>query len=156
MKKNLIRILSLCLVFLLVTAAALTFTSCNEKVSDDPSESVSDSSSESTSESPSESEAETGTPFKLEITFADGKTETLECKSDAKSLGEYLVQKKLVEGTTSEYGLMITSVKGEKHDFNEDGSYWAFYIDGEYASTGVDSTPIEEGKTYALKATLSE
>lgn len=150
MKKNLIRILSLCLVFLLVTAAALTFTSCNEKVSDnDPSESVSESSSET--QSPSESEAETGTAFKLEITFADGKTETLECKSEAKTLGEYLVEEKLVEGTTSEYGLMITTVKGEKHDFNEDGTYWAFYIDGEYASTGVDSTPIEEGKTYALK-----
>ena len=71
-------------------------------------------------------------------------------------MGEYLTEQGLVEGTTSEYGLMITSVKVEKHDYDVDGSYWAFYIDGEYAMTGVDSTPIEEGKTYALKATLSE
>lgn len=148
MKKNLLKILSLCLVFLLVTAAALTFTSCNGKETD--------ASSEKPGETENLSESTAGTAFKLEITFADGKTETQECKSEAKTLGEYLTEQGLVEGTTSEYGLMITSVKGEKHDYDVDGSYWAFYIDGEYAMTGVDSTPIEEGKTYALKATLSE
>ena len=30
--------------------------------------------------------------------------------------------------------------------------YWAFYIDGEYASTGVDQTEITAGASYALKA----
>lgn len=33
-----------------------------------------------------------------------------------------------------------------------DGAYWAFYINGEYASTGVDATNIEAGAAYALKA----
>jgi len=32
-----------------------------------------------------------------------------------------------------------------------DQTYWAFYINGEYASTGVDSTNIEEGSTYTFK-----
>ena len=30
--------------------------------------------------------------------------------------------------------------------------YWAFYENGEYASTGVDSTPIQDGATYAFVA----
>lgn len=37
-------------------------------------------------------------------------------------------------------------------DYDADGAYWAFYINGEYASTGVDSTNIEAGATYTLKA----
>ena len=32
-----------------------------------------------------------------------------------------------------------------------DQTYWALYVDGEYAMSGVDVTTIEEGKTYALK-----
>lgn len=32
-----------------------------------------------------------------------------------------------------------------------DREYWAFYINGEYAVTGVDSTDIAEGATYMLK-----
>ena len=35
-------------------------------------------------------------------------------------------------------------------DYDADGYYWAFYADGEYAPTGVDSTDIAEGVTYAL------
>ena len=38
-------------------------------------------------------------------------------------------------------------------DFNTDGSYWAFYIDGEYAMTGVDSTEINEDSVYTLQVT---
>ena len=32
-----------------------------------------------------------------------------------------------------------------------DQTYWAFYVDGEYAMSGVDTTIIEEGKAYAFK-----
>ena len=36
-------------------------------------------------------------------------------------------------------------------DYDKDGTYWAFYINGEYASTGVDSTTIKEGDSYSFK-----
>ena len=42
---------------------------------------------------------------------------------------------------------------GELNVPDADGMYWAFYVDGAYASTGVDTTPITEGATYALTAT---
>ncbi len=144
MKKNLLKILSICLVFVLVTAAAITFTACNEKdhgaASDTPSESVNDALK----------------TFTLEVTFADGTVEKNECTSDAEMLGSYLTDEKIIEGEQGDYGIMILSVLGETHDYNVDKSYWAFYIDGEYAMTGVDSTPIEEGKVYSLKAEVSE
>lgn len=35
-------------------------------------------------------------------------------------------------------------------DYNVDQSYWAFLINGEYASTGVDGASITEGETYCL------
>ena len=37
-------------------------------------------------------------------------------------------------------------------DYDQDGKYWAFYVDGEYAATGVDSTDITAGATYTFKA----
>ena len=37
-------------------------------------------------------------------------------------------------------------------DYDQDGKYWAFYVDDEYAATGVDSTDITAGATYTFKA----
>lgn len=36
-------------------------------------------------------------------------------------------------------------------DYDKDGVYWAFYIDGEYAMTGVDATNITDGARYAFR-----
>ena len=37
-------------------------------------------------------------------------------------------------------------------DYETDKMYWVFYVNGEYAMTGVDTTPITEGTAYLLKA----
>ena len=34
--------------------------------------------------------------------------------------------------------------------------YWAFYVGGEYAMTGVDQTPFEHDGEYMLKAEAAE
>ncbi len=36
-------------------------------------------------------------------------------------------------------------------NYDTDGTYWALYINEEYAQTGVDSTEIKEGDSYSLK-----
>ena len=36
-------------------------------------------------------------------------------------------------------------------DYDVDGTYWAFYINGAYAMSGVDSTEIVAGETYTFK-----
>ena len=40
-------------------------------------------------------------------------------------------------------------------DYNKDGMYWSFYINGEYAMTGVDATPVEADATYSFVATAA-
>ena len=42
-------------------------------------------------------------------------------------------------------------VKKANTDYDKDGAYWAFYINDEYALTGVDSTKIAEGEHYSFK-----
>ena len=46
---------------------------------------------------------------------------------------------------------MVDTVNGETWSYAESGKYWAFYIDGEYANTGVDSTPVTAGSNYTFK-----
>lgn len=53
---------------------------------------------------------------------------TFTVKTDAETLGDALLENKLVEGDEGQYGLFLTSVNGIKADYSADGSYWAFYI----------------------------
>ena len=69
-----------------------------------------------------------------------------------KTVGEALLAEGLIAGESSDYGLYITTVNGITLDWEKDGKYWAFYINGEYAQTGADTTEIQEGATYAFKA----
>ena len=81
---------------------------------------------------------------------AEGKTVTLTVKTDEETLGAALLKEKIIAGEEGDYGLYIKAVNGTVADYDTDGTYWAFYVDGEYALSGVDSTPIEEGKIYRL------
>ena len=89
--------------------------------------------------------------FTLEIVHADGQTKTLEITASEEFLGEYLINEGIIEGAEGPYGMYIAKVEGEKAVYEEDNAYWAFYVDGEYASLGVDQTPIENGKIYKLQ-----
>ena len=71
-------------------------------------------------------------------------------QTDAEFLGEVLQSEGLVQGTESDYGLYITTVDGEKAVYENDGAYWAFYVGEDYASQGVETTPVEDGATYSL------
>lgn len=78
------------------------------------------------------------------------KTVTITLKTDEEILGKALAAENLIAGEDGAYGLYIKEVNGVAADYDADQTYWAFYIDGEFAMTGVDSTPIEEGKIYRL------
>lgn len=51
----------------------------------------------------------------------------------------------------AEIGEGSKTVNGMTADYDKDGVYWAFYIDGEYAMTGVDATNITDGAQYAFQ-----
>lgn len=51
----------------------------------------------------------------------------------------------------AEIGEGSKTVNGMTADYDKDGVYWAFYIDGEYAMTGVDATNITDGAQYTFR-----
>ena len=81
---------------------------------------------------------------------AEETTVTLTVKTDETMLGAALLAAGIIAGEESTYGLYVKSVNGMTADYDVDGTYWALYIDGSYALTGVDTTPIEAGKVYKL------
>ena len=48
---------------------------------------------------------------------------------------------------------LIDSVNSIAAAWDKDQTYWAFYINGEYAATGIDGTEITAGTTYGLTLT---
>lgn len=92
------------------------------------------------------------TAFTVEVVQMDGTAIKFTVNTDKATVGEALLDLGIVAGDTTEYGLYVKTVNGVTLDYDADGAYWAFYINGEYASTGVDSTNIEAGATYTLKA----
>lgn len=167
-KMNLSKLLSLVLCLVLVAAMALMFTGCTDDVKNETTEepkatSESEQSSDTSEVESSAPEAPEGlvdgstigegeTSFTLVVTDKDGKDITVTVLTDKTTVGDALLELGIIAGEESEYGLYVKTVNGTTLDYDTDGKYWAFYIDGEYAMTGVDSTQIVAGTTYALKA----
>ncbi len=81
---------------------------------------------------------------------AEDKAVVFTVKTDAETVGAALLEQNLIAGDESEYGLYVKKVNGITADYDVDQSYWAFYVDGEYAMSGVDTTTIDESVTYGL------
>ena len=134
-KHNFRSVLSL----VLVAATVLMFADCGQKTQEP--------------ETPQNQQEVQEKSFVFEVVELDGSKKEFTVKyDDEKTVGEALVEEKLISGSDSQYGLMVDTVNGQKYTYDDDKVYWAFYIDGEYAMTGVDSTPIEDGKVYCFKA----
>ena len=92
--------------------------------------------------------------FKVIVTDLEGNESSFQYTSNAASVGDALVAEGLVVGHQASYGLYVDSVNGIAADWDNDQTYWAFYINGEYATTGIGDTPITADTTYNL--TLSK
>lgn len=88
--------------------------------------------------------------FTVEVIHSDGSAKTFTYQTEAEYLGEVLLAEGLIQGDTSEFGLYITTVDGEDAIWEEDNSYWALYVGEEYASQGIDQTPITDGGAFSL------
>ena len=88
----------------------------------------------------------------VEVAVAD-ELVTFTIHTDAETVGAALVEHDLIAGDEGQYGLYVKVVNGITADYDVDQFYWAFYINGEMAMTGVDSTPIDESATYKLAYT---
>ena len=83
------------------------------------------------------------------VVSAEDTAITLTINTDKETVGAALLEHNLIEGADG----MYTVVNGMTADWNVDQTYWAFYVDGEYAMTGMDDTTITAGATYKLERT---
>lgn len=166
MKRNKkLRSFILCMV--LMVAMALATTGCNDKPS---SNAVT---TEGTITAPQEDNVqheevqqsdakhsnvlgEGNTVFPFSVVDKDGSETTFEIHTDKETVGEALLEVGLIAGDNSEYGLYVKTVNGITVDYDTDGMYWAFYVNGEYAMSGVDTTPITEGESYSFRVEKRE
>ena len=84
---------------------------------------------------------------------AGDESVTFTLKTNKTTVGEALQEYDLIDGEEGEYGLYVKVVNGITADYDVDQSYWAFYINGEYAMSGVDTTDITDGVVYKLEYT---
>jgi len=169
-KTQSMKLLSLILCFVLVAAIALTTTGCGTATATvtataaPATEAPAATEAPVATEEPVAEEPAAGTDVYTEdtelgegsktITFAvtdrEAKLITFTIHTDAETVGNALLGVNLIAGEESAYGLYVKEVNGVIADYDVDQTYWAFYINGEYAMTGVDATALEDGAVYAF------
>ena len=90
--------------------------------------------------------------FTFTVVDPEGKETVFEIRTQKTLVGQALMDEGLIAGEEGQYGLYVKTVNGLTLDYEKDGMYWSFYVDGEYGLTGVDQTEITEGATYTFKA----
>ena len=85
--------------------------------------------------------------------IAEEKTVTFTINTDKDTVGDALVENKLVSGEKGAYGLYVKFVNGIEADYDKNQSYWAFTKGGESLMTGVDGEKIQADAHYELTYT---
>ncbi len=89
--------------------------------------------------------------FVFVATFEDKTEKVYEVSTDAQTVGEALTALELIDGEVGQFGLTVETVCGVTVDFGADSSYWAIYVDGEYAMTGIDQIKCSDIKEVELR-----
>lgn len=92
----------------------------------------------------------------IEVVNKEQETSSYEVQTSAEYLRGAMEEAEglTFSGTDSEFGLTVDTVNGETADYNTDGAYWAFYVNGEYCNYGVDSQPIADGDVFTIAYTV--
>lgn len=144
------RTLSAILCSALIAAMALTATACGNENNTTP-ETDTSSAVVSTVNTGVTTLGEGETAFNLNVVDKDNNSTAFAINTDKETVGDALQELNLISGEESTYGLYVKTVNGITADYVVDGTYWAFYINGEYATSGVDTTNITQGATYEFK-----
>lgn len=89
--------------------------------------------------------------FVFEVVDKDGNKTQTTIDTNGGYVGTVLQELGLIEGEQGAYGIYIKKVNGITADYNVDGTYWAFYVDGEMSMTGADQVEIVDGATYSFR-----
>lgn len=150
------RVNSFCLCMVLIVAMALWAAGCGDKTDlGDSSQAGVESEGQAGDSSQTGTDVsvlgEGGTEFFFSVADKEGNETNFEIHTDKETVGEALLELGLIAGEEGEYGLYVKTVNGITVDFDKDGAYWAFYVNGEYAMTGVDSTAVTAGDSYSFR-----
>ena len=151
--RNFKRILTLILCIVLIAATALFATGCNKTEGDTPetTDSVTTAADTTAKEDDSNVLGEGENQFTFKVVDGEGNETVFLVNTDKTTVGDALLELGLIEGEDGDYGLYVKKVNGILADYDVDGTYWAFYVNGEYAMSGVDTTEIENGAEYSFK-----
>lgn len=96
----------------------------------------------------------------VKITVVDDKGEetSYEIKTDAEYLKQAMEEADGLEysGEESDYGLMIDTINGVKADYDADGAYWGFYVNGEYCNYGIEEQVVNDQDEFTITYTIGE
>lgn len=154
------RLLSMAFCILLIAASALCMFACSDPAETPTPPPSSGAETDGTDRTPPPAEnnengttklGEGDTTFTLTVSDKEKNETVFTIRTDERTVGDALVALDLLEGEEGPYGLYIKKVNGITADYETTGTYWAFYINGEYAMTGVDTTEITDGASYELK-----
>lgn len=139
--------LSLFLCMALIVAMALVTTGCSDKKEETAA---------TTEAVPAAVEdvtvlGEGSKNFDFGVFDLEGNETWFEIHTDEETVGAALLSVELIDGEEGAYGLYVKTVNGITADYDKDQTYWAFYVNNEYASSGVDTTAIEEGAIYSFR-----
>ena len=129
----------------LIAALALSMIGCGSK--EEAQEPVGENNS------PVEIVGEGATVFQFSVVDLEENETKFEIHTDETTVGAALLSLGLIEGEDGPYGLYVMKVNGIEAIYEEDGSYWAFYENGEYGMTGVDLTDIDPSVAYSFVQT---
>ena len=155
-------ILSICL----IAAIGLSLTSCGEKETPQdnyvPGQSATGSNTSSEAYVPGDTYGVAATDvnkgngnisFIFRVIGPNDSNVIYRVFTDKKTVGEALQELDMISGEESQHGLYVKTVNGITADCDKDKAYWAFYVDGKYASTGVDKTNIVKDAEYWFQYT---
>ena len=138
------KLFSMVLCMVLIVAMALFTTGCTEKPDTQP-----DSQPSQTTDIAYIGQGQTA--FTFIVADKGGVETTFEVHTDETTVGGALLACGLIQGEEGPYGLYVKTVNGITADYDVDGTYWAFYVNGQYATSGVDTTDINTADTYTFK-----
>ena len=139
--------LSFFVCIVLITAMALTAIGCNDNKTSDPYYTVTVSDGAVLGEGAKE--------FSLEIVDGEGKSVNATVKTDKATVGEALLDLKLIAGDDGDYGLYIKCVNGITADYDVNRTYWAFYIGEAYCNYGINDQPVADGDVFRIVYTAA-
>ncbi len=140
-KLHLAKMVSLILCFVLIATVALITTGCNKGGTENKVTKL----------------GKGQTKFIFTVIDENGEEEKrFEIKTDKTIVADALLENNLIAGEDTEYGLYVKTVDGVTRDYDIDGKYWAFCVNGEYAVDSPSETEIVAEETYSYKAKTNE